>query len=271
MSRNLIRIGIALGVALILLILFANQIFFTIQPGQRGVLFKRFRGGLDKENTYTQGFHMKAPWNRIIIYNVQKQRENSSMDVLSSNGLSIQVDVSTRYHLIPNKIGYLHNEIGQGYREKVINNEVWSKTREVIGEFTPQELYAEARDKIQKRIAEKTAKVLEENYIELDALLIRSIKLPSQITKAIERKLAEEQAIQQKQYSVQKAEKEAERRKAEARGKAEANRILDRSLTDKVLKDKAIEATEMLSKSENSKVVVIGSGKDGLPVILGNQ
>lgn len=271
MNRNLIRIGVAFGVALILIILFANQLFFSINPGERGVIYKRFRGGLDKENVLRQGFHWKAPWNRVIIYNVQKQKEDASMNVLSSNGLEIQVDVTTRYHLIEDKIGFLHNEIGKNYRDRIIGNEIWSKTREVIGQYTPQELYSKERKVIQDEIEKRAKKVFEDNFISLDALLIRSIKLPPQITKAIERKLSEEQAIQQKQYSVQKAEKEAERRKAEARGKAEANRILDRSLTDKVLKDKAIEATEELSKSENSKVVVIGSGKDGLPVILGNQ
>lgn len=267
-NANLFKIlGIGGGILLVLLI-FSSSIFVTIGSGERGVKYQPLAGGLDQDDVYEQGLKFKMPWNTMIIFETRKQENEQSMEVLSSNGLDIKVDVSIRYRPEEEKIGYLYNEVGKNYLNKIIIPELRSATREVIGQYEPEELYHSDRKKIQSEIFKRTRNVLTKNYIALDAILIRSIQLPNQIKNAIERKLQEQQKIQQKEYSKETAKKEAERQKIEARGKAKANEILSESLTDEILQEKAISATEKLTKSDNSKVIVVGNGKDGLPVML---
>lgn len=267
-QRSLIQIIVAAVVIVILIFVFSNAIFITIQPGEKGVKFRKFSGGIDTEFTYGQGFHVIAPWNKMIIYNVQKQEKEESMDVLSSNGLAITLDVSIRFSLIGDKIGFLHNEIGDQYINKIIIPEVRSATRKIIGNYTPEELYSSKRNAIQNEIESSTKKVLRKNYINLDALLIRSVKLPDKIKQAIERKLEQEQQAQEYQFRIEKERKEKERKKIEAEGIQQFQRIVTEGISDKLLKWKGIEATQDLAKSPNSKIIIIGSGKDELPVIL---
>ena len=146
-----------------------------------------------------------------------------------------------------------------------------SATRSVVGRYTPEQLYSSKRDVIQEEIYDETKEILGNQYIQLNDVLVRDITLPPTIKDAIERKLRQEQESLEYKFRIEKAEKEAERQRIEAKGKADANQILSASLTDKILRDKGIEATLKLSESTNSKVVIIGSGDDGLPVILGNQ
>jgi len=267
-NTNMFKIFAIVGGALLLLLIFSSSLFVTIGSGERGVKYQPLAGGLDEETVYDQGLKFKMPWNSMIIFETRKQENEQGMEVLSSNGLDIQIEVSVRYRPIEEKIGYLYNEVGKNYLNKIIIPELRSATREVIGQYKPEELYHSDRKKIQNEIYSRTKKVLTKNHIALDAILIRSIQLPNQIKKAIERKLEEQQRIQQKQYEMQTAKKEAKRKEVEARGKAEANRILSKSLMDEILQEKAITATEKLSESKNSKVIVVGNSKDGLPVML---
>lgn len=138
----------------------AGSMFITIQPGERGVLFRRFSGGLDVENTHGPGFHIIAPWNNMFVYDTRLQEKAEVMDVLSNNGLSIKVDVSIRYKPIDSKIGYIHNSIGFQYLERIIIPEVRSATRKVIGKYTPEELYSQKREVIQTEIMESVSTVL---------------------------------------------------------------------------------------------------------------
>ena len=143
-------------------------------------------------------------------------------------------------------------------------------SREVIGEYLPEQLYSTKRETIEDEIFEKTFVALKRKNINLDAVLIRDVTLPQTLQNAIEKKLKQEQEALEYDFKLEKAAKEAERVEIEARGKARANDILNASLTTNVLKDKGIEATIKLAESPNSKVVVVGSGEDGLPLILGN-
>ena len=137
--------------------------------------------------------------------------------------------------------------------------------------YTPEQLYSSKRDVIQTEIFVETKKILDKQYIQLNEILVRDVTLPTTIKTAIERKLKQEQESLEYEFRLVTAKKEAEKQIIEAQGKADANRILSASLTEKILQDKGIEATIELSKSSNSKVVVIGSGKSGMPIILGNQ
>lgn len=270
-QQALARLALIGGIAIIVIFILSNSVFVTINSGEKGVMFRKFGGGLDIENVYDQGFHILAPWNSMIVYNVRKQEKQESMDVLSSNGLAIGLDLSIRYELIDEKIGYLHDDIGSDYLRSIIIPEVRSSTRKVIGKYTPEELYSTKRDLIQGEIEEATRSILKDNFIGLDALLIRSVKLPSKIKEAIERKLQQEQQAQEYQFRIEKEKKEKERKMIEAEGIKEFQRIVSEGISDKLLKWKGIEATQDLAKSENSKVVVIGNNEDGLPLILGGN
>ncbi|MEN7547968.1 prohibitin family protein [Rapidithrix thailandica] len=269
-NKNLLPLIVGGAVALILIIYFSNNIFYTLQPGQRAVIFKKFGGGLDKENVLIPGFHIIAPWNSFINYNVKEQQIEETMDVLDKNGLSIAVDVTVRYHPIYDRIGFLHESFGVSYPTTLIIPEVRSAVRQVMGRFTAEEIYSTRRGEVETTIKAETHNVLTGNNIEMKTLLIRSIRLPEQIKQAIENKLQQEQEALAYTFKLEKEKSEAERKRIAAEGEAKANQIINSSLTDNLLKMRGIEATRELISSSNSKVIIIGSGKDGLPVILGN-
>lgn len=272
MKKNkLLSFGAFVFVGLILLVALSSSIFRTINSGEKGVKFRKFGGGLETDKVYDQGFHVIAPWNTMYIYDVRETQLEESMTVLSSNGLNIEVDVTVRVHPSFDKIGFLHNEFGENYKESLVRPEVRSAVRKIIGRFEPEELYSTKRDEVQALIHEDLEKVLNENYIQLQASLIRDIALPEKIKNAIERKLQQEQESEEYKYRLDKERQEAERKIIEAEAKSEANRIISASLTDKILRDKGIDATLKLANSPNSKVIVVGGGDEGLPLILGGQ
>jgi len=264
--------NVILGIfGFIIFMIFSNSTFMTIEPGHKGVIFKRFGAGLDKENIYPQGFVVIAPWNKMFIYDVRVKEVSENMDVLSSNGLSISVDVSLRFKPVANKIGHIHDEVGADYLQRIIIPEVRAATREIIGKYTPEELYSTKREAIQSEIYEKANVSLIKRHLICDALLIRSVRLPETIKAAIERKLRQEQESQEYEFRIQKEEKEAQRKRIEAAGIRDFQEIVSDGISDKLLKWKGIEATKELAQSPNSKVIVIGSGKSGLPIILGGN
>lgn len=265
--RPLFIIG---GIVLIAFIFFQSS-FKILEPTERGVVFKKYTSGLDVENIKSEGLNIIAPWNDLIVYDIAERQIEETMDVLSQDGLGIVIDVSLRFRPKPDQIGYLYRAFRNDYENNLIRPELRSAVRRVIGQYTPEELYSTKRQEIEQSIEETTREVLNSNHVELKALLFRSIKLPKTIQNSIEEKLAAEQEAQKYNYLIEKEKKEAERRKIDAEGKAVANRILSASITDNILKEKGISATEALANSPNAKVVVIGSGKDGLPIILGNN
>lgn len=267
---NLSKYLIYFIIAAVLFMVLTSTTFITIKSGQKGVLFKKFSGGLEKDYVYDQGFHVVAPWNDLIIYDIRINEGNEEMDVLSKNGLPIKISLSYRYAPIGDKIGYLHDEVGANYLGRIVEPEIKAATREVIGEYLPEELYSSKREAIQDEIFARTQEQVSKKYVDLDAILISSVQLPTTLENAIEKKLEEEQLSFEYEYKLDRERKEAERKIIEAQAKADANQILNASLTDKILRDKGIEATMELANSPNSKVVIIG-GADGLPLILGNQ
>jgi len=266
-----IMTGVIAVVAVIVLVFSASSMFLTIQSGEKGVIFRRFSGGLDTVKTFGQGFHLIAPWNVMYVYDVRLQEMAERMDVMSNNGLSILVDVSLRYKPMEFSVGKLHNKIGPEYLNRIIIPEVRSATRLVIGKYTPEDLYSAKREIIQTEIFDLTSTVLTRNNIHLDAVLIRSVELPPTLRTAIEAKLKQEQESQEYEFRIEKESKEADRKRIEAQGINDFQKIVSDGISEKLLKWKGIEATQALANSPNAKIVVIGSGKDGLPIILGGN
>jgi regulator of protease activity HflC (stomatin/prohibitin superfamily) len=270
--EKLPKIGIPLIVILILLVILVAKSAITIRAGEAGVLYKTFGGGVVTDKPpLGEGFHLVAPWNKVYVYEVRQQEIFEKMQVLSSNGLEIILEASAWYQPQYSKLGPLHQEKGQNYVSRVLQPAIRSAARSVVGRYTPEQLYSSKRDVIQVEIFEETKKIVSDQYIQLNEILIRDVTLPPTIKDAIERKLKQEQESLEYEFRLVTAEKEAEKVRIEAQGKADANRILSASLTDKILQDKGIDATIKLSESPNSKVIVIGSGEDGLPLILGNN
>ncbi|WP_298896337.1 prohibitin family protein [uncultured Psychroserpens sp.] len=255
----------------VLIILFAKSAV-TIDSGEGGVLYKQFSGGVDLENTYGEGFHIVAPWNSMIKYEVRDQSVQEQLPaLLSVDGLPIEVDLTIQYKPNYSNLGRLHQTVGVDYYIRKVKPAINSVARSIIGQYTAEELYSSKKNSIQNEIQEQTKKDLSAVYIDLLQVLVEKIELPEKITAAIEDKKTKEQELEKYKYLLQTAEKEAERQRVEADGKAIANKILSASLTDKILQEKGIEATLKLSESPNSKVIVIGSGDSGMPIILGNQ
>jgi len=254
------------------LIILISKSAITIGSGQAGVLYRTFDGGVvTEEPPLGEGFHIVAPWNRVFVYEVRQQELFEKMKVLSSNGLEIQIDASAWYQPAYENLGRLHQEKSEQYVNRILLPAIRSAARSVVGRYTPEQLYSSKRDAIQQEIFTETQMIVEDQYIQLNEILVRDVTLPPTIREAIEKKLKQEQETLEYEFRLVTAEKEAERQRIEARGKADANRILSASLTDKILQDKGIDATIKLSESPNSKVIVVGSGDSGLPLILGNN
>ncbi len=266
--RGMFPFVVIAGSVIVLIVVFRMSV--TIGAGQAGVLFRTFSDGVDLSAPYGEGFHIVAPWNDMFIYEVRQQEAKENMNVLSSNGLEITVELSGWYQPSYSNLPRLHKEKGQDYLERVVRPAIRSATRSVIGRYTPEEIYSTKRDAIQDEIYAETKKILDGQYVQLNEALVRDITLPSTLKTAIENKLKQEQESLEYEFKLAKAQKEAERQRIDAEGKARANTILSASLTDKVLLEKGIEATLRLAESPNTKVIVVGD-KRGMPLILGNQ
>ena len=270
--EKLPKIGIPIIIIVIILIIVVAKSAVTIDSGEAGVLYKTFDNGVvTDEPPLGEGFHLIAPWNKVYVYEVRQQELFEKMKVLSSNGLEIQIDASAWYQPVYGDLGNLHQSIGIDYLQRVIQPAIRSAARSVVGRYTPEQLYSSKRDAIQDEIFEETKTILEKQNVQLNEVLVRDVTLPNTIKDAIERKLRQEQESLEYEFRLVTADKEAQKVRIEAQGKADANKILSASLTDKILQDKGIEATLELAESPNAKVVVVGSGESGLPLILGNN
>ncbi|WP_299764623.1 prohibitin family protein [uncultured Dokdonia sp.] len=265
------KIGLPIVIVLIIAIVLVAKSAVTIDSGYAGVLHTLGNGVNSDEPALGQGLNIIAPWNKVIVYEVRQQEIPEKMSVLSSNGLDITLDASVQYMPDVNNLGRLHNEKGESYLTRVLQPAVRSAARSVVGRYTPEQLYSSKRDAIQNEIFEETKKIIDEQYIILKRVLIRDVTLPPTIKQAIERKLKQEQESLEYEFRLVTAQKEADKARIDAQGKADANRILSASLNDQILRDKGIEATLRLSESPNAKVIVVGSGDSGLPLILGNN
>lgn len=263
--------GILIVVLVVVLLILFSKSTVTIGPGEGGVIFEQFSGGINTDKTYGEGFQIVAPWNRMIIRKVRQQSVSDEMNVLSINGLEVKVNGTIWYEPEFKNLGNLIKTKGEDYERELLDPAINAAARSVVGRYTPEQLYSSKRDVIEQEILDEVQIILKDQYLRVKRVLVKDVKLPTTIKNAIETKLKQEQESLEYEFRIAKAKKEAERQQIDAEGKAKANQILSASLTDKILQEKGIEATLKLAGSENSKVIVIGSGKDGLPIILGNQ
>jgi regulator of protease activity HflC (stomatin/prohibitin superfamily) len=242
----------------------------TVQSGHRGIVFKTLGGGTSKE-VLGEGMHFIPAWNHVIQYDTRVHEMKEQLVVLSSNGLSIRVDSSLRFRPKIEELFELQTEIGPDYDQKVIGPVVRSEARKVFGRYQPEEIYSTKREEIERQIYDEVLKALEGKHVVVEAILVRDVELPEAIRNAIADKLAEEQRAQKMRFTLDRERQEADRKQIEAQGIAKYQSIVRQGLTPEYLQFKGIEATAQLAESENAKVVIVGGGKSGLPLILGDR
>ncbi|MBM4314628.1 MAG: prohibitin family protein, partial [Deltaproteobacteria bacterium] len=252
---------------LFFIVYFWPRIFITVHAGQSGVLYKRFFGGTVVDRVYGEGFHIIFPWNIMTVYDVRYQVAPHQMEVLTNKGLKVGVTMSIRYRPETEILGVLHQVVGPDYLKKVVIPEVEAVLRTVLGRYDAEEIYTTQKGVIQQVVNEALEQV-SQRFVKIDDVVITAVELPPKIRAAIEAKLEEQQLAEAYVFKLEREKSEAERKRIEASGIRDYNTMIEASLSEKVLKWKGVEATRDLATSPNAKIVVIGGGKDGLPVIL---
>ncbi len=239
----------------------------VVDSGHRGIVFKSLGGGTSKE-VIGEGLHVMAPWNSVIVYDTRVHEMKETLIVISSNGLTMQVDTSIRYRPKAEELFELQTTMGPDYAGKVMAPVIRSEARKVFGRYQPEEIYSTKREQIEAQIYTEVTRALEGKHVVVEAILVRDVNLPEAIKTAIADKLAEEQRAQKMQFTLERERQEAQRKQVEAEGIAKYQSIVRQGLTPEYLQWKWIEATQQLAQSPNAKVVIVGGGKGGLPLIL---
>ena len=245
-----------------------SQCWTVIPAGHAGVI--DFFGNVSPF-TLKPGVNFVNPIARVVKFDTRKQELKEVMSVPSKEGLSVELEISMIFRLSTEKVNDIYNNTGdyEEYLQKLVVPNFRSVVRGVTTKYEAKSLYTADREKLETEIEEKLKSVEEIQEVFVLSTPLRQIVLPAGLTASIEEKLKAEQDSQRMEFILTREKQEAERKRIEAKGIADFQDIVSRGISEQLLKWKGIEATEKLASSPNSKVVVIGSGKDGLPIILG--
>ena len=260
---------ILLLIVAILVVLLWHRIIITANVGEAGVLFRRFTG-TEIDKIYKEGVHIISPLDIMTIYETRNQIALHEFEVLSVKGLRIRLAIAIRYRPQYDMLPTLHQRIGPDYLQRVVLPQIESVMRKQLGSYNADQIYTNENGLLNKAIVLAINEV-GRNYVEVDDVIIRSLTLPENIVKAIEDKLTQQEHLRSYEFRLQTATKEAQRKVSEAKGINQAQRIISETLTPEILAFEGIKATKELARSQNAKIVVIGSGKNGLPLILGDK
>lgn len=258
---SLVGIGVGAIVALI-------QLFTVVPAGTVGVV--DFLGNVS-DNTLKAGVNFVNPMARVIIFSTKTQELKEMMNVPSQEGQNVQLEISLLFALDPDNASKIYKTVGENYAEIILIPQFRSVVRGTTAKYEAKALYTSSREVLAYEIKDELEKLVGPRGILIEAAPLRQIALPAGLTASIEEKLKAEQESQRMQFVLQRESQEADRKRIEAKGIADFQDIVARGISQQLLQWKGIEATEKLASSSNTKVVIIGSGKDGLPVILGNQ
>lgn len=326
-GRN--RRGLALGLLVLIFVLAAiwPRVVITIPAGSTGVLWLRFAGGTVIQPGLREGVHVIFPWDRIFIYNARIQEHTTDYEVISEDGLHIDIDVSFRWRISEQTVAELHRDLGENYVNVLLVPEIGSVTRQVIAQYTAEAFYSFDRQEVQTRIYETlvsadthnligglntqlgvTTGMLEalgqtadangdvpvpdgeilsdepfgppmsvrqivltddpDNFVTMVDLLITEVVLPDTVRTAIENKIRQAQIAEEYVYRVEREFLETQRKEIEALGIQLFQSIVQQGISENYLRWRGIEATRDLAASPNAKIIVVGGGDNGLPLIL---
>jgi regulator of protease activity HflC (stomatin/prohibitin superfamily) len=264
-----IRFGALVIVLFIALIVFlAGGPFRTVPAGHVGV--KDFFGQVSS-SVLSPGINVVVPLTSVVRMSVQTQEIKEVAEVPSQEGLIVTLEASLLYQLDPSKAVDIYRTVGSEYAGTIVEPQFRSALREVTATYDAKALYSSQRDKIASEIMELFRKLVADRGIVVQQVLLRRIGLPPTLANAIQEKLRREQEAEQMKFVLQKEQQEAERKRIEAQGIADVQRIVAQGISAQLLEWKGIEATEKLAGSSNTKIVVIGNSKTGLPIILGEK
>ena len=257
---------IGLGIAAFLIVILLFSAVTRVSTGHVGVLtlFGRVTG-----EVLGEGIHLINPLKSNNEMSIQTQTIKESASVPSSEGLVMNLDTSLIYHLNPEKAAEVHQKTGANYESVVVEPTLRAAIRESTASHTANALYTGEREMVAKQIYDQLTSQLNQRGLLVENVLLRDIQLPGTLKASIEAKQQAEQEALAMSFRLQKEKQEAERKRIEAAGIRDFQQIVAQGISPQLLEWKGIEATETLAKSSNSKVVVIGNSKNGLPLILG--
>jgi prohibitin 1 len=224
--------------------------------------------GTVSDNTLKSGINFVNPFARIVKFSVQTTENKEVMQVLSREGLTIGLEISALYRLDPDSAASMYRKVGEDYADVVLVPQFRAISRAVTASFQASALYSSERERLGAGIQEELARNVGPRGIVIESTPLRNVALPTQLTDAIEQKQRAEQESQRMEFILTKEKQEADRKRIEAKGIADFQSIVAQGISEPLLRWKGIEATEKLAQSQNAKVVIVGAGKDGLPVIL---
>lgn len=257
--------NIAAAVMAFFLLLALGQCFTVVPAGNVGVV-DFF--GMVSDNTLKAGINLVNPLARVVKFSVKTQEIKEVMDVPSKEGLTVQLEVSALFHLNPEKAASVYKTIGENYVQIILEPQFRSVVRGITAGYEARALYTSERELLAQTIVKELEKIVEPRGITIEATPLRRVGLPAGLAASIEEKLRAEQESQRMQFVLMKEKQEADRKRIEAQGIADFQNIVARGISEQLLRWKGIEATEKLANSQNAKIVIIGAGKDGLPLIL---
>lgn len=266
-------------VILFLLAVCWQFIVITVPAGHVAIRWSRFFGGTDISYVYPEGTHFNFPWDGMPIYDTRIQTISGAFDALTSDGLLMKVEAVARFRLNPATVGLLHKNVGPAYVETLVQPALSTYVRAVLSQYPVEDAYGVRRleiyERIRKAMAEDLAPRLPPGeaaatpWIAVENVLISSMKFPESVEAAINRKIEQYHVKQEYAYRLERERLESERKQVEAEGIARFQKIVGDGISANYLRWKGIEATLALAQSANSKVVVIGTPRDGMPLILG--
>jgi prohibitin 1 len=265
---NVLRL-VGLGIIAFLLVILVLSSVTRVGTGHVGVL--TLFGKVQTGETLGEGIHLISPLKTNNELSVQTQTLKESASVPSSEGLMMSLDTSLIYHLNPDRAAEVFQKIGSDYENVVVEPTLRSAIRESTASHTANALYTGEREMVAKQIYDQVSAQLKERGLTVENVLLRDIQLPATLKAAIEAKQQAEQESLAMNFRLQKETQEAQRKRIEAAGVRDFQQIVAQGITPSLLEWKGIEATETLAKSPNTKVVVVGNPKNGLPLILGSQ
>ncbi|MGD1910371.1 MAG: prohibitin family protein [Rivularia sp. (in: cyanobacteria)] len=262
-NRLAVRTVAAL-IGIVALIASLTRALVIVPPGNIGVtnLF-----GKVSDNSLNPGVNIVNPFAKVLNFSTRLKDIKENVDASSQEGLNLNLDVSLQYKLDPQKAANVYKTIGISERQLVISR-FRSTIRSIIAQYPANAIYSTKRQDIARQINEQLTQELKPLGFVVEQALLRNVKMPDTIQTAIQEKLKAEQENQRMKFVLEKQRQEAERKRIEAQGIADSQKIISDGLTNKVLQLRTIEATEKLAQSPNSKIIMIGSGKGGVPILL---
>ena len=244
------------------------KVFVIVQAGTVGVV--DFWGHV-YPTPLKAGVNLRNPLADIRVFSIKTHELKEVMDTPSQEGLITHLEVSVWYRVMAERTPEIFKTIGLSYEEVILKPLIRSALRTVTAEHEAKALYTAGRETIVSEMQVIVEPVAREKGIAIEKVLLRSVKLPQLVTEAIEKKLQAEQQAEQMKFVLMREKQEAERKRIEGQGIADFQRIVTEGITESLLEWKGIEATEKLAESSNTKIVIIGNPKNGLPLILEGQ